>query len=33
MSKKALVIAGIVILASVAIGGCIKKTLAGDYLW
>ncbi len=33
MSKKTLVVASMVILAAVAIGGCIKKTLAGDYPW
>lgn len=33
MSKKVLVITGIAVLASFAIGGYIKKTLAGDHLW
>lgn len=33
MSKKVLAITGIAVLASFAIGGYIKKTLAGDRLW
>lgn len=33
MSKKVLAITGIVILGSLAVGGYIKKTLAGDHLW